>query len=247
MARVCLNKHALAVYQILGDFKMNFVEKYKPMSLKEVVYPSEAVERRIMGYASGKFHGHILLHGPNGTGKTTVANLLVKEIGGLHAMIETRTSDDLLNRQDLRQVLLNSASLAKLTTSKKHFLVFNEFDQTKKNMAIFWTALDECGDGIMLIITTNEPMNIHKSIRSRCNMIEMSGISSTQALQRVQYALKSEGLILPDAQVLDYLKPKEHMLDFRKYMLVAEEMIYMSQNGFSFSARKSGKPNLKVV
>jgi hypothetical protein len=30
-------------------------------------------------------------------------------------------------------------------------------------------------------------------------------------------------------------------------MVVAEELVYMNQNGFSFSASKDGKPNLKVV
>ena len=61
---------------------MQFEIKYAPKNLNEVIYPNVAVQRRIQGYATGQLEGHIILHGPNGTGKTTLANLLVRAIGG---------------------------------------------------------------------------------------------------------------------------------------------------------------------
>mgnify|MGYP003333897646 CR=1 FL=1 len=54
--------------------------KYAPQNLDEVLYPSVAVERRIKAYANKELEGHILLHGPNGTSKTTVANFVVSSI-----------------------------------------------------------------------------------------------------------------------------------------------------------------------
>lgn len=148
----------------------------------------------------------------------------------------------------LKDHMKAACSMARLTTSGKHFIVLNEFDTAKKGVSKFWTALDACGDDVMAIITTNNPMSIERAIRSRFDMIEMAGIPAAQALQRVQYALKSEGLSLADAQVLHYLKQVEHLMDFRKYFKKADELIFLRDSGLPFPAWKAAPaPVLKVI
>lgn len=221
--------------------------KYAPNNLDEVIFPSTAVQRRIMGYATGQLSGHIILHGPNGTGKTTVANLLVKELGNGQPYVDRRDVDELLANPDLKMYLKQGAAFSAMTVSEKLFLVLNEFDNAKKNLSKFWTALDACGDGVMAVITTNEPMDIHKSIRSRCDVIEFPGITATAALERVQYCLKAEGLDLPDPQVLHYLKAYEHLLDLRKYFKVADEILYLWRNGDPMPPWTGQPKTLRVV
>jgi len=221
--------------------------KYAPGSLNQVTYPNVSVQRRIEAYAAGQLEGDVMLYGPNGTGKTTVAKLLVRAIGGEDALLEDKDTDELLSIPKIKDYMKNICSVARFTTSGKYFMVLNEFDKTKKDASKFWTALDECGGGVMVIITTNHPMEIDRAIRSRFDMIDMSGIPAVQALPRVQYALKAEGLSLPDAQVLHYLKQVENLMDFRKYFKKAEELLFLQRSGLPFPTWKSAAPVFKVI
>lgn len=221
--------------------------KYAPMDLNEVIYPSAAVERRIHAYATAQMEGHVMLHGPNGTGKTTMAHLLVNAIGGADALLESEDFDELLAKPKLQDHFRNACALARMTSSGKYFLVFNEFDNAKRNVDKFWAVLDACEDDVMAIITTNHPMNIDRALRSRFDIIEFGGVSAMAALPRIQYVLKAEGLNLPDAQVLYYLKQEEHFMDLRKYFKKADELLFLYNNGQTFPKWKATAPSLTIV
>lgn len=221
--------------------------KYAPNQLDEVIYPNVGAERRINGYATKQLEGHIILHGPNGTGKTSLANLLVKEIGNQHPEVERKDADELLAQPDLKKYLKQAAAYAAMTTSEKFFLILNEFDYSKKNLNKFWTALDACGDSVMAIITTNQPMDVHASIRSRCDVIEIPGVCAEAALQRIQYCLNMEGVNLPDAQVLHYLKNYVQGFDLRRYFRIADQIIYLSKNNMPMMPWTSNPKTLRVI
>ena len=221
--------------------------KYAPNDLDELIYPNIGVERRVKGYASKKLEGHIILHGPNGSGKTTLANLLVKQIGNQNPEVERKEADEFLAQPDFKKYLKQASAYAAMTTSEKFFLILNEFDYSKKNLNKFWTALDACGSGVMAIITTNQPMDVHPSVRSRCDVIEMPGVCAEAALQRIQYCLSMEGVNLPDAQVLHYLKLQEQFLDLRRYFRVADQIIYLIENNLPIPSWTSNPKPLRVV
>ena len=207
--------------------------KYAPKNLGEVIYPNDAVKTRIQAYMSGALESNILLHGPNGTGKTTVANLLPYCIGGPNANVEHQSFDEILKKDDLRAYIANSCNIAQFEGSK-YFMVFHEFDNAKANVSKFWTVIEEYADQLMLIITTNEPMNIHKSLRSRCDQIAFPVLTARQVLPRALQILKVEGVNLPDKQVLHYLTQVEHFGSLREYCRKLDEIIFLSKTGKTF-------------
>ena len=207
--------------------------KYAPKNLGEVIYPNNAVKTRIQAYMSGQLEGNILLWGPNGTGKTTVAELLAHSIGGDAAHIETQSFDEILKKEDLRGYIANSCSIASFSNSK-YFMVFHEFDNANANVSKFWTVIEEYADQLMLIITTNDPMSIHKSLRSRCDEIAFPALTARQVLPRALKILAAEGVNLPEKQVLHYLTQIEHFGDLRKYFAKLDEIIYLSKTGGVF-------------
>lgn len=227
--------------------------KYAPVTLSDVIYPNKATELRIQAFATGHLEGNILLYGPNGAGKTTIANLLPNAIAGVNACVEDKDFDKILKQSDIKSYLKQSCSLSRLYGSK-FFMVFNEFDFAKINLDKLWSAMDSCQQDLMAIITTNNPMQVHQSIRSRCTLIEMPALTAQALLERAQYILRTEGLVLPDKQVLHYLMSKQQTGDIRQYMGLLDELLFLAQSGSEMpewkpapSARIAAIPTLRVV
>lgn len=229
---------------------MNVAEKYAPISLSEVVKPNVATENRLNGYANSGLNGHIILWGPNGTGKSTVAHLLPTAISGDDALVESKNLEELLAMKDLKSYLMQSAHNAKVLYGSKYFLVYDEADAVKGNFARFWTAVDDCGSDVMMIFTTNNPMAIPASIRSRSDEIAFPALTPQQFLPRAQFILQSEGVNLPNADVLHYLTQIQHTPDIRKYCRRLDELIYLANSGLPLPAAPAAaanQPKMKVV
>lgn len=228
---------------------MKCEEKYAPQNLSEVLYPNTAVERRIKAYASKGLEGHILLHGPNGTSKTTIANLLPYAIDGQYAVIEDKDFEDILGQKNLKEYLRNACSINQWSVNEpKFYMVFHEFDNNSSKLHKLWTAMDDLGDMLMVIITTNEPTNIHPSVRDRCDVIGLPAVTVKSFLPRAQYILKAEGLVLPDYQVEYHLAQWEKFGSLRKYLRCLDELLLLKSSGLPIpAAPQPTKPSLSVV
>jgi replication-associated recombination protein RarA len=227
---------------------MKVAEKYQPSNLGDVIYPNEAVKTRIQAYMTGALEGNLLLWGPNGTGKTSVADLLPTYIGGKGAQVDTNFNA-VLKQKDLMSYLAQSCQIASLCEQKKHFMVFHEFDNANSDLHDLWTAIDKYAKNLMLIITTNDPMRVHKSLRSRCDEIHFPALKARQVLPRIQKVLAAEGVQIPDQQALHYLTQIEHTPDLRKYFAKADELIYLQKMGIAFPAAPTGsfKPQVRFT
>jgi len=220
-------------------------EKYKATTLNDCVFANQTIQNRIQAYASGNLKGHLILHGPNGTGKSTIADLLPYAIDGQDAYIEPKDFDDLINVKDLRNYLENGYFYW-----GKTYLVFHEFDDAKGSFSLFCKTIDKLQNKVMMIITTNNPMKIHQSIRSRCNCISLPALTATDVLPRIQFILRAEGIHLPDIQVLAYLKSWDKHGDIRKYLDVVADLTYLHKSNLPFPLVTTSRPKpaaLKVV
>ncbi len=225
-------------------------KRYAPETLDDVVFCDAATEMRVKAYASGGISGHVILYGPNGTGKTTVAKLLPIAISGEQAIIEDKSLDELLVTKDLKGYLKQAAYTTDLVYGSKHYLVYDEADAYKGNMAKFWTAVDSCGDDLMMIFTTNNPMAIPASIRSRADEIGFPSLTPQQFLARAQRILIAEGVHLANKDVLFYLSQTNGVNDLRKFCRKLDELIFLTKSSQPIPpvpAPAANQRSLKIV
>ena len=204
---------------------MNCQIKYKPATLADVIYPNESVREFINTVARGDLIQNIIFYGPNGTGKTTVADLLPYAISGESAIVEEKDYSELLDQKDLKDYIQRQCQLTKLgDENARYYLVLHEFDNATKNLVKLWTALDSFADRITLFATTNNQMAIHQSIRSRCRCVEFPAISVNSFLPRATSILANENIAITQAELVKQLSVVKTG-DLRGYLNQLDDLI----------------------
>jgi len=58
---------------------MKFDHKHRPQTLNEIIFASADVKQVLQEYGQNRREKHLLLHGPKGTGKSVVAQLVIAQ------------------------------------------------------------------------------------------------------------------------------------------------------------------------
>jgi len=215
--------------------------KYAPQSINDVVFNNLENERRLKMIFSGFKTRHIFLSGSNGTGKTLIADLVIKHLTGHCPYLAINDPiEQLMANDDLYLYFLNSLQFAKMTGANdkdRLVIVFHELDNYTKSLDKLWTVMDRLKDELLVIITTNNPMKFANAVRSRCAKFNFTRITPDDFVRRAQHILNQEKVHLPDSHVLHYLKTMSVTTsDVRDYLDVLDDLIYSSQKNLPLPA-----------
>lgn len=184
----------------------SFEERYKPRTLNDVVFPDVFSEQQIKAYISGQKRRPLLLYGPGGTGKTTVAKLLP------YAMCSDFDAaiDLLYIRANARNTTASVVDDVEEFSKRVPFglcpfkVVFiDEVDVLVKATRDSLKALTEdVKQWVLFIFTTNNPNVLERAFKSRCTRVEFGKADPNRWLPRMRDILKRENVTSPSATTL---------------------------------------------
>ena len=198
-----------------------WVEKYRPKTIEECILP-ENIKKTFRDFLKTGEIPNMLLAGPPGVGKTTVAKALCNELGVDFYVING--SDEGRFLDTVRNNAKNFASTVSLSSEAKHkVIIIDEADNTGNDVQLLLRAfIEEFANNCRFIFTCNYKNKILEPLHSRCAVVEF-GIKGKakqelagKFFKRLQEILEIEGIEF-DKKVLAELINK-HFPDWRRVL-----------------------------
>ena len=198
-----------------------WVEKYRPKTIEECILP-ENIKKTFQGFLDKGEVPNLLLAGPAGCGKTTVAKALCHELGADYYVING--SDEGRFLDTVRNTAKNFASTVSLSSTARHkVIIIDEADNTTNDVQLLLRAFtEEFSGNCRFILTCNFKNKIIEPLHSRCACIDFSTNSkdrpklASQFFNRLGVILETES-IEADPKVLAELINK-HFPDWRRVL-----------------------------
>ena len=166
-----------------------WVEQYRPTELENYVGNTH-LKSKVEAYLTNSDIPHLLLYGRAGTGKTTLAKLIVKNIKCDYLYIN---ASDENNVETVRTKVKQFASTIGFTDMK--VIILDECDYITPNaQAALRNLMETFSKYCRFILTCNYAERIINPIQSRCQIFEIIPPSKTEVAQRLNQILKEEGV-----------------------------------------------------
>ena len=198
-----------------------WVEKYRPQTIEDCILPDN-IKKTFKEFLNKGEIPNMLLAGPPGVGKTTVAKALCNELGVDFYVING--SDEGRFLDTVRNNAKNFASTVSLASEAKHkVIIIDEADNTGNDVQLLLRAfIEEFAGNCRFIFTCNYKNKILEPLHSRCAVIDFSirGKEKQQIaanfFQRLNFILEQER-VEADKKVLVELINK-HFPDWRRVL-----------------------------
>ena len=150
-----------------------WVEKYRPKTIDECILP-DSIKKTFQDFLAKGEIPNMLLSGPPGIGKTTVAKALCNQLGADFYVING--SDEGRFLDTVRNNAKNFASTVSLTSESKHkVIIIDEADNTTSDVQLLLRAsIEEFSANCRFIFTCNYKNKIIQPLHSRCTVIDFA-------------------------------------------------------------------------
>ena len=166
-----------------------WVEKYRPSKLTEYV-GNEHLKDKVKDYLESGEIPHLLFFGKAGTGKTTLAKLIVNSIDCDHIIIN---ASDENNVDTVRNKVKGFASTVGFKDMK--IIILDEFDYMTPNaQAILRNLMETFSRHCRFILTCNYVEKVISPIRSRTQEFQIVPPSKKEVAVQISQILGKEGV-----------------------------------------------------
>ena len=198
-----------------------WVEKYRPRKIEECILPDN-IKSTFLNFLDKGEVPNLLLAGPAGCGKTTVAKALCNELGVDYYVING--SDEGRFLDTVRNNAKNFASTVSISSTAKHkVIIIDEADNTTNDVQLLLRAfIEEFSGNCRFIFTCNYKNKIVEPLHSRCAVVEF-GIKGKERqeiaasfFKRIQTILDTEGIKYDNKVLVELIN--KHFPDWRRVL-----------------------------
>jgi len=179
-----------------------WVEKYRPSNIGQYVFRDDKQKHQVQSWVESGAIPHLLFSGSAGTGKTTLAKVLLKElqVDGGDVMFINASSE---NNVDTMRTKINGFASSLPFSGDFKYVLLDEADYLSQNaQAILRNMMETYSSTCRFILTCNYPNKVIPAIHSRCQGYHIEKLDTNEFTARVAEILITEN-IQPDLEVLD--------------------------------------------
>lgn len=145
-----------------------WVEKYRPRTVEETILPKD-LKTIFQKFVDTKNVPNLLLAGPPGCGKTTVAKAMLDELGCDYIIINGSLKGGI---DTLRNDIMQFASSVSFSGGRK-YVILDEADylNASSTQPALRNFMEEFSRNCGFILTCNYPNRVIKELHSRCSVV----------------------------------------------------------------------------
>ena len=179
-----------------------WVEKYRPTSVKDYVFRDIKQKKQVSSWVDSGAIPHLLFSGAAGTGKTTLAKVLLNELGvdGGDVMMINASNE---NNVDTMRTKINGFASSLPFSGDFKYVLLDEADYLSPNaQAILRNMMETYSTTCRFVLTCNYPNKVIPAIHSRCQGYHIEKLDTQEFTARVATIAITESVDV-DLETLD--------------------------------------------
>lgn len=176
----------------MKKLKSLLVEKYRPTTMEEYVFPDEETQQLAQGWVDSGQIPNLMLSGSAGVGKTTLVRVLINELGIQPSDVKQFNASE-KGIDYVRDVI--QPWTMKTSFSGFKVVVMEEADALSPQAQKALRAItEENTDSVRWVITCNYPKNVIPPLHSRFQHIHIDSMNEDNVINMIVDIMEKEGL-----------------------------------------------------